>query len=55
LSDRSRLIRMKVSNVGCVGPDGLTVALDNILCVVGPNNTGKSTILRAYELAACVR
>jgi ABC-type branched-subunit amino acid transport system ATPase component len=43
---------MKVSNLGCVGPEGLTFALDDILCLVGPNNTGKSTVLRAYELAA---
>lgn len=50
--DRSRLIRMTISNLGCVGPEGLTIALDDILCLVGPNNTGKSTVLRAYELAA---
>jgi ABC-type branched-subunit amino acid transport system ATPase component len=43
---------MKVTNVGCIGPEGLEVALDEILCLVGPNNTGKTTILRAYELAA---
>jgi putative ATP-dependent endonuclease of OLD family len=52
LADRSRLARMKVTNLGCVGPEGLTVELDEILCLVGPNNSGKSTILRAYELAA---
>jgi len=51
MPDRSRLVRMRVTNVGCIGPEGLTVALDNILCLVGPNNTAKSTVLRAYELA----
>ena len=52
MAERSRLIRMSFSNIGCVGPEGLTVALDDILCLVGPNNTGKTTVLRAYELAA---
>lgn len=51
MPDTSRLVRMKITNIGCIGPEGLTVALDNILCLVGPNNTAKSTVLRAYELA----
>jgi ABC-type branched-subunit amino acid transport system ATPase component len=42
---------MRVCNLGCIGPEGCEVALDKILCLVGGNNTGKSTILRAYELA----
>ena len=50
--DRSRLVRLKITNIGCVGPEGLVIELDDILCLVGPNNTGKSTVLRAYELAA---
>lgn len=37
--------------MGCIGNEGLTVDLDNIVCLVGPNNSGKSTVLRAYELA----
>lgn len=48
---RSKLVRMKIVNIGCIGPEGLTVELDNILCLVGANNCGKSTVLRAYELA----
>lgn len=52
MPERSRLVGMRISNIGCVGPEGLTVALDDILCLVGPNNTGKTTVLRAYELAA---
>ncbi len=52
MPDRSRLVRMRLSSLGCIGPEGLTVTLDEILCLVGPNNTGKSTVLRAYELAA---
>ena len=42
---------MRVCNLGCIGPEGCEVALDRVLCLVGGNNTGKSTILRAYELA----
>jgi putative ATP-dependent endonuclease of the OLD family len=50
-ANRSKLVRMSVRNIGCIGDDGLTVDLDNIVCLVGRNNSGKSTILRAYELA----
>jgi len=48
---RSKLIDITIKNLGCIGQEGLTVFLDNILCLVGDNNTGKSTVLRAYELA----
>jgi predicted ATP-dependent endonuclease of OLD family len=48
---RSKLLNITVANLGCIGNEGLTVSLDNILCLVGENNSGKSTILRAYELA----
>lgn len=48
----SKLLRMKIKNIGCIGPEGLTIELDNILSIVGANNTGKSTVLRAYELVA---
>ena len=48
---RSRLTRMTVRNIGCIGSEGLVVELDNIVCLVGKNNAGKSTVLRAYELA----
>lgn len=51
MAERSKLVRMRITNIGCVGTEGLEVALDNVLCIVGPNNTGKSTVLRAYELA----
>ena len=42
---------MRIRNLGCIGPEGLEVALDNIVCLVGANNSGKSTVLRAYECA----
>lgn len=51
MQNRSKLVRMKITNLGCIGPDGLEVALDEIVCLVGANNTGKSTVLRAYEAA----
>lgn len=51
MSNISKLVRIRLRNIGCVGDEGLTVELDNIVCLVGKNNAGKSTILRAYELA----
>lgn len=51
MENRSRLIKMKVTNFGGIGPDGIEIALDNIVCLVGANNSGKSTVLRAYEAA----
>jgi len=42
---------MHIKNIGCIGNDGLTVELDDIVCLVGANNAGKTTVLRAYELA----
>lgn len=49
--ERSHLVRMRVRNLGCIGNEGLTVELDDIVCLVGANNAGKTTVLRAYELA----
>lgn len=49
--NRSKLVRMTVRNIGCVGAEGLDIELDNVVCIVGKNNAGKSTLLRAYELA----
>jgi ABC-type branched-subunit amino acid transport system ATPase component len=48
---RSKLVRIFVRNIGCIGNNGLSIDLDNVVCLVGRNNVGKSTILRAYELA----
>lgn len=49
--NRSKLLKLIVRNVGCIGPEGVEIALDDVVCLVGKNNAGKSTILRAYELA----
>lgn len=51
MNNRSKLVRMTVRNIGCIGNDGVTIELDKVVCLVGKNNSGKSTILRAYELA----
>lgn len=51
MAERSHLVRMHIKNIGCIGNDGLTVELDDIVCLVGPNNSGKTTVLRAYEYA----
>lgn len=48
---RSKLLNITIGNLGCIGKEGITISLDNILCLVGDNNSGKSTILKAYELA----
>lgn len=45
-------MKIRVVNIGCVGGTGLEVALDDVVCLVGANNSGKTTVLRAYELAA---
>ncbi|WP_353619061.1 AAA family ATPase [Paracidovorax cattleyae] len=45
--NRSKLVRITVRNIGCIGEDGVAIALDNVVCLVGKNNAGKSTILRA--------
>jgi len=47
---RPRLHKLKVSNFRCIGPDPVEIELDDIVVLVGPNNAGKSCILRAYEV-----
>jgi putative ATP-dependent endonuclease of OLD family len=51
VAEISRLVQMHIKNIGCIGIDGLTIQLDNIVCLVGANNSGKTTVLRAYEAA----
>lgn len=43
MSNRSKLLKLRVINVGCIGPDGVEIALDNIVFLVGKNNAGKSS------------
>lgn len=46
-----KLRRLTVRNFRAIGPKGVSIDLDDIVILVGPNNTGKSSLLRAYELA----
>ncbi len=48
---RPRLKRLSIRNFRCIGPDPVNIDLDDIVVLVGPNNAGKSSILRAYEVA----
>ena len=47
---RPRLHKLKVSNFRCIGAEPVEIELDDIVVLVGPNNSGKSCILRAYEI-----
>ncbi len=51
MPDVSKLVQMRIVNIGPIGPEGITIDLDNIVSLVGANNSGKSTVLRAYEVA----
>ncbi|MDN6298215.1 MAG: ATP-binding protein [Halomonas sp.] len=41
--------KLKIKNFGCIGSQIIELDIDNIVALVGPNNAGKSTILKAYE------
>lgn len=47
---RPRLRKLRVRNFCCIGSEAVEIELDDIVVLVGPNNTGKSSILRAYEI-----
>lgn len=47
---RPRLHKLIVSNFRCIGSAPVEIELDDIVVLVGPNNAGKSSILRAYEV-----
>lgn len=46
---RPRLHRLIIQNFRSIGSEKVEVELDDIVVLVGPNNVGKSSILRAYE------
>lgn len=48
---RPRLRKLSVRNFRCIGPKPVEIELDDIVVLVGPNNVGKSSILRAYQVA----
>ena len=47
---RPRLHKLIVKNFRAIGVCAVEVELDDIVVLVGPNNSGKSSILRAYEV-----
>ncbi|QZY88641.1 ATP-dependent nuclease [Exiguobacterium acetylicum] len=48
---KPRLSKLSIKNFRCIGNDPVEIELDDIVVLVGSNNAGKSTILKAYELA----
>ena len=50
LGPRPRLVRLIIKNFRCIGLNPVTIDLDDIVVLVGPNNTGKSSVLKAYEI-----
>lgn len=55
-SDAStKLRKLVITNLGCIGATPVAIDLDEIVVLVGKNNTGKSTILRAYDLVCSVK
>ena len=47
---RPRLHKLIIKNFRCTGSNPIEIELDDIVVLVGPNNVGKSSILKAYEL-----
>ncbi|MFD9626650.1 ATP-dependent nuclease [Peribacillus muralis] len=47
---RPRLSKLIIKNFRCIGNDPVEIELDDIVVLVGSNNAGKSTILKAYEV-----
>ncbi|WP_029653177.1 ATP-dependent nuclease [Marinobacter daepoensis] len=45
-----KIEKLTIKNFGCIGSEGVSVDIDRIVVLVGANNAGKSTILRAFEV-----
>jgi len=50
LGARPRLVKLIIKNFRCIGATPVTIDLDDIVVLVGPNNVGKSSVLKAYEV-----
>lgn len=50
IGPRPRLVKVIIKNFRCIGPSPVTIDLDDIVVLVGPNNAGKSSVLKAYEV-----
>ncbi|HHR6120119.1 TPA: ATP-dependent nuclease [Providencia alcalifaciens] len=44
-----RILQLHIKNFGCFDKTGVSVDINKIVVIVGENNIGKSTILRAFE------
>lgn len=49
-NQRPRLQKLIIRNFRAIGQNPVEIELDDIVVLVGPNNAGKSSILRAYEV-----
>lgn len=47
---RPRLHKLIIKNFRSIGAAGIEIELDDVVVLVGPNNAGKSSILRAYQI-----
>jgi putative ATP-dependent endonuclease of OLD family len=45
-----KIIKLIVKNYRGIGPKGLEIDIDDVVVLVGPNNSGKSTVLKAFQL-----
>jgi putative ATP-dependent endonuclease of OLD family len=50
VAPRARMHRLVIKNFRAIGKQAVEIELDDIVVLVGANNTGKSSILRAYQL-----
>ncbi|WP_233523493.1 AAA family ATPase [Dyella solisilvae] len=50
VAPRARMHKLTIRNFRAIGKQPVEIELDDIVVLVGANNTGKSSILRAYEL-----
>lgn len=50
VAPRARLHKLTIRNFRAIGKQPVEIELDDIVVLVGANNTGKSSILRAYQL-----
>lgn len=48
---KPRLTKLIIKNYRCIGSAPVEIDLNDIVVLVGANNVGKSSILKAYELA----
>lgn len=51
--NRPRLTKLIIKNFRAIGNKPVEIDLNDIVVLVGGNNVGKSTILKAYEIAMC--